>query len=186
MYAKLLVAAGFMCASLAHASDITYSIDINYSNVSAVGTITTDGTIGSLSTSDVVAFNVVLTEGSNNIDVTQATTNFGFNGTTATASGLFFDFSSPNSFLLQDNSDNQGYLCLQGPNGDCDFNGEGNEIGNISIQVPFSSGQGVFENMYGVQEFASGGIAATPEPGSLALLGTGVLGCVGMVRRRLS
>ena len=189
LFALALLSAFAVGAPSAQASDITYNLDINYSNVSAVGTITTDGTIGSLSAGNVVDFSVVITEGSNNVDVTKAAANFEINGgTTATASGLFFDFTSGSYFVLQapvgNATVNRGYLCLQAPSGNCDINGEGNAVGNISIQVPFGDDRGVFENMSGVQEFASVGAVATPEPGSLALLGTGVLGFAGVLRRR--
>jgi hypothetical protein len=186
MRLSLLAAAAVLCASTlaARATSITYNVDIAYSNVSAVGTITTDGTIGNISASNISGFNIVISEGSSSEDVTYASNlKYIVGGTTASASGLFFDFSSPDYLLIQGPSPDLGYLCLQGPAGGCDGNGDTNTVGNISIQEPLTNIAGVAQNMSGVQEFATTG-AATPEPSSLALLGTGILGFAGLMRKR--
>jgi hypothetical protein len=60
----LAAAAASLAAAAAHA-DITYFVDHTYGAGSVTGEITTDGTIGKLSDSNFLSWNLVITDGSN-------------------------------------------------------------------------------------------------------------------------
>jgi hypothetical protein len=82
------------CSS-SSASATTYYMDLTLGTGSAVGSITTDGTVGSLGSVNIVSYQLTLTNGifSAVLDTLDGTF---FNGGsfTATPAGLFFNFSS--------------------------------------------------------------------------------------------
>lgn len=177
---RALVSAASVAALLAAvpAAAITYNVNVGDSTLGAVGFIKTDGTIGTIGTANIVDWQFALADNG---------VNFTLNGAansqrlvqgatlTATASGLFFDFSGTGLALFQNPSigSGQNFICFVG-NGVC--GGAGNRI---SITTS-TFGDGIAQR--GLQQIgvASG---AVPEPASWAMLIAG-FGLVGAVSRR--
>jgi hypothetical protein len=177
---RALVSAASVAALLAAvpAAAITYTVNVGNSTLGAVGSITTDGTIGTIGTANIVNWNFALADNG---------VNFTLNGPansqrlvqgatlTATASGLFFDFSGTGLALFQNPSigSGQNFICFVG-NGVC--GGAGNRI---SITTS-TFGDGIAQR--GLQQIGFAG-GVVPEPSSWAMLIAG-FGLVGAVARR--
>src|SRR6185437_11845103 len=93
LLAAVVAGASWFSLCSASASFITYNMDLTLGAASAIGSITTDGTIGTLNSGDIVNFDLRLTDGAFSALVNSGKINNGTN-LTATATGLFFDFSS--------------------------------------------------------------------------------------------
>jgi hypothetical protein len=100
--AALLLGGG---GGAAKAASITYNVDDRIGQGSVVGSITTDGKIGALSTGNVTAWNLTLSGVGQNATFTLTTNNSHLlvQGTdfTATPSDLFFNYSGSGLFLFQ-------------------------------------------------------------------------------------
>lgn len=167
---------------LAHADSFTYNISDSFANFNVNGTITTDSNSGSLSTSDITSYDIFVNDGTSSLNLTQSNSQDYINGLTATAAGLFFNFSSKSGNILAFEAPSLGmgtnYLCYQGRDGGCDNYSGAHESIDIGQDNPVS------EERYGNQEIATA-TAVTPEPESLVLFGTGIIGLAGIARRKL-
>jgi hypothetical protein len=193
--AALGVAVGMSTVARA---DIVYTIDVT-STIPEVmgelsplsdtlsGTITTDGTIGALQSSDILSYNLELTDNLRpgyDVDLTPANSgiveDFG-NGLTASATGLSFNFSDADAvFAIQGTTygffSGYQYFCLQATSGPC------------------VAGETIVPYYYSVDGVSATGLTGTlplngvPEPATWAmmLLGFCGLGAVMRSRRRMT
>ena len=189
---------------VAAAADITYFVDQSIGTTGSItGTITTDGTIGTLSTnsflqtSNYVDYNLTATVGGNTAVLSQATagTPGGFgSAVTATPTELMFNFSATgNPFLsfsgtaLTGPPASGGFRPSCAPiwslrNGGINCNGSG---ASNSLQVVNDVNQIATTTLTGNQVFAT--VASSPSeiplPATLPLFASG-LGALGLFGRR--
>ena len=181
---KLLALLSMVAPLAANAISITYDVNRTVDAGSVVGTITTDGTLGVLTTGNIT--NWVITLSAPNLrggspDVidfaTQTQTNLGGTATTATDTQLLFNFSLPgtNFFLLSGGSLN--FWCLE--TADCTGEGPGEHIGRNSLEFILSAQTAIFTS--GNLVFAQ--VSAIPVPAAVWLFGS-ALGLLGWMRRK--
>lgn len=139
--------AGFMVARAN--ANITYAVNQNVGGVgSATGTITTDGTIGILGPSNIVAFDLKLYDGINTVEVTNlnGATHFIGPDLTASAEYIFFNFYSGTAysqvvFYNQTPGPNYGVLCYEVPTNNC-----AGVAGSIDLYNIGSDGNNIYTN----------------------------------------
>lgn len=136
---------------------ITYCVDLQIGAGSAVGSITTDGTLGLIRQQNIIDWELTLSSPNlvgGVVDeisfATQVQTVVAGTGTTASSSALVFDIdgtTGPSTFLLQGGAFGN-YLCLETADAGCTGGGIGVHIGfgtpgpNAETEIP--SGQFVF------------------------------------------
>jgi PEP-CTERM motif len=161
-------------------AQITYDVNLTIAAGGVTGDIVTDGTLGVLSTGDILNYNLLLNDGTNIFDLMGPSapnddyaTVFG-NGLSATPTQLLFDFSnsSVDTFAISaGGSAGKGvdifFVCSIGECSSGPF--EDVQIGTDATQTSILSGTQV--------------IGDTPEPSTLVLLGAGV-GLLGLLRYR--
>jgi hypothetical protein len=163
----------------ANAGAIQYAVNQTIGSGSVTGTITTDGTIGTLAAADVISWNLLLNDGTKT-GVEASGANGAFvvvegSALTATLMTLTYDYSfvSGSDFYFGDtNTPYDGELCYTsysncwGPTG-------------VGLYNVGGDGQSVFTALTGPQI-----IASVPEPATFALFGAGLVSLSALRRRR--
>ena len=177
-----LAAFAIVLAPFSGATAAVYNLDWDVGVGSIVGTIETDGTIGTLQDGNILGFSIVAEDGVNTVTITPSNSFFANNvGTalSATADHLLFNFDAPGLqyWTAQGGPDNSTNLCFQSASGACNGSGSG-----IGLRI-FASGQDQHRPLSGTVAIAS--TAPVPLPAALPLLGLALagLGAAGLRRR---
>ncbi|WP_136444086.1 hypothetical protein [Pacificoceanicola onchidii] len=177
LIASAVLAAAVFASSAAQA--ITYTVDRSVGSALITGTIETDGTLGTLGTSNIVGYSLTLTSGG--LPASPASLSLGDGGlffiqgdsVSATATQLLYDFSklTNNTIVFSGNaSTSSASWCLVNDGGCI-----GQGIFRESVAYLSSGWQGVGSTPYtGIVAFAST-LAPVPVPPALPLLGAGLM-----------
>lgn len=160
----------------------TYVLDRTINAGSAIGTITTDGSLGVLGNGNIIDYSITVSLAGLTRTITKAEGSWSIVGTalTASANALSFDFGAPSgdyAYFSSAGAYFPTFYCLQASRGGCiDSNGsgEGVQTYNVSTRTARS----------GTVQFAQT-MSAVPEPATWAtmLLGFSLVG-VGLRRRK--
>jgi hypothetical protein len=186
VFSSVIMLSGLLaCASLAQAGPITYTLTVTTIGSGTVtGSITTDGTLGTLTDADIIDWNIALKPNpgtpftlfgplsGNNSGYLSSGSNL-----SATATQLAFDFSLDGFSLFQNPAAGSSinYICFAGNGTLCgNFNGpsinDGTDVFGVNTQTePLSS-------------VVIGAAAGVPEPSTVGMLGLGLIG-LGFARR---
>ena len=165
---SLLLGAVSVCS----AASITYEVNQTIGAGGVTGFIETDGTIGVLGASNIIDWNLTLTDGTNTSDIFGPDAPpeiVGVLGSdlSATATQLSFDFSSGLGLLyFTDNAAPGGSVCFENVNNCLGL--PGLAAGEVLLVSPNPQ----FTSVTGTQVI--GTVASAPEPSTLALLGAGI------------
>jgi hypothetical protein len=184
----ILAAIALGAPRLARATEI-FAVDLTVGSGSVIGTITTDGILGTLAKSDIVGLDLTITAPFGSAMSTNLSDFFAFSGNdlSETASALTFNFggASTSGFTILTDDGSQawstgGGVYLPGIcSSACDPNGTPG-LEDDSRQFPV-----YYTEQTGAVAIGTVGTTQTPEPGTLFLFFSGLIG-LGVLRTRWS
>jgi hypothetical protein len=178
-------------ASIAGASNITYTLNRTIGAGSVTGTVTTDGTTGALTDLNFVDWSLVLSTPSqgafdlfgplsgNNSVVWSTGSDI-----SATSTQLLFNYSGSDLGVLvfqQGLFSGNHYYCSATASAGF-YCGQGEDVVPLSVFVPGAINAPRTGNIV----IGTAGSTAAPEPNSLALLASGLLATAGAIRRKFT
>jgi hypothetical protein len=108
------------------------------------------------------------------------------NGTNGVPDGTLFtgSFSGPVTWTMATLANGTHNYTLTGIISG--WNGSGAATQGVTVQLTINTGKGLFNGSTGISSGDTSGSVTVPEPGSLTLLGSGLLFLAGLVRRKLN
>jgi hypothetical protein len=163
-------------------ADIVYDVSLTSGADSVIGAITTDGTLGSISSANIVDWNLVLTGAGGPFTLTgplsgnDSLVSTGGNDLTATSNDLVFNFSGGDGgwlFFEPPPFIGEHFFCVVANSSECNV--------SESIVVDIFQGDNQTSAQTGDVTIAS----AVPEPSAVTLLLTVLLGVAFVARKRI-
>jgi hypothetical protein len=181
-----LVFTAIVAPTQLRADDIQYTVSQSLPAGGITGTITTDGTLGSLALADIVGWNLTITSYSSSETLTQSNSTVvsgPVDGLSATSTALTSDFPDATFGYLKfaATSPTEGFVVWVVGNAP---GSDGYIAANATTN---DTGAETYEYVYSSQVIADNGVPVpTPEPGtsSLMMIGLGLLGLMVLIQRR--
>jgi hypothetical protein len=143
------------------------------------GTITTDGTIGTVSAVNILAWNLLLDDGVNSSSLTTGNSfiHAASSSFEATSTQLLFDYSAADSFFLFYENNHVGFWCLEQSNSGCaaGYSTDRIAINSDGIRIRYNEA----DFIYGTEVVGS----MVPVPAAVWLFGSALAG-LGWIRRK--
>lgn len=190
--ASIFFFSALLCSRSAHADTFTYYVNDVYSSFSVNGTITTNINSGTIFAANITAFSLTTSDGTRTELLNTGNSRVSLSGTALTASvtGLNFNYASTSAGLLLLQllgAHGTDYLCYQDAATGCDDFDSAHEsvsVGSDSQRVQTFTASRMIASA--TPPVVTPPVAVTPEPGTLALLSTGVLCMAGVLRKRIT